>query len=352
MADSGSTCQTVDTDAKPYKLSELFNCGWKIFEEVDTTNEAIGSNSVQVKIKRGIKALEDVTRMVDELQLFSSNELLEEMATTDMKYLLLPALLGGLTMKLTNRDSRLKIVNMAREYFHDFLRRCKEYHVSDFRLPKSLTDEESISSSATTKSTASTSSSDLVAMAVQRQAKIERYRQKKMTEDRLVEVKKAVDSETADEEVVRDFYLLNVKKWINIALEEIDSIDQELEILKGMDIPAGPPQCKHPSRPPMKPFVLTKDAIQAQVFGAGYPSLATMTVDDWYEQHQKRGVLPDQGVPKRVAVEENVDAKDHEDEMKEKQVENDDEEAMVKARNWDDWKDSHRRGYGNRKNMG
>lgn len=103
-------------------------------------------------------------------------------------------------------------------------------------------------------------------MAVQRQAKIERYRQKKMTEDRLVEIKKAVDSEKADEEVVRDFYLLTVKKWINIALEETDSIDQELEILKRMDIPTGVPKCKHPPRPPMKPFVLTKDAVQVRTW--------------------------------------------------------------------------------------
>lgn len=35
-----------------------------------------------------------------------------------------------------------------------------------------------------------------------------------------------------------------------------------------------------------------------RVFGAGYPSLATMTVHDWYNQHQKRGVLPDQGIAK------------------------------------------------------
>lgn len=86
------------------------------------------------------------------------------------------------------------------------------------------------------------------------------------------------------------------------------------------------------------------------MFGAGYPSLPTMTVDDWYEQHQKRGVLPDQGMHKRVVVEES--AEDHDGEMKDKQGENDDEEALVKARNWDEWKDSHRRGYGNRKSMG
>lgn len=91
---------------------------------------------------------------------------------------------------------------------------------------------------------------------------------------------------------------------------------------------------------------------QAQVFGAGYPSLPTMTVDDWYEQHRKHGALPDQGIPRKVAVEDESDAKEREEEEKEKKAEQDDEESLLKARNWDDWKDTHRRGYGNRQNMG
>lgn len=91
---------------------------------------------------------------------------------------------------------------------------------------------------------------------------------------------------------------------------------------------------------------------QAKVFGAGYPSLATMSVDEWYEQHRKHGAMPDQGIPSRVVVEKDTDAKDMEEEDKEKKAENDDEESLLKARNWDDWKETHRRGYGNRHNMG
>lgn len=34
------------------------------------------------------------------------------------------------------------------------------------------------------------------------------------------------------------------------------------------------------------------------MFGAGYPSLASMTVNDWYDQHRKLGALPDQGIAK------------------------------------------------------
>lgn len=114
--------------------------------------------------------------------------------------------------------------------------------------------------------------SDLVSMAEQRQAKIERYRQKKELEARLSDVRRAVDSGQADEEVSRDFYLLNVRRWITVCLDEIESIDQEVEILKKMDgLKQGaakqPPQ---PVRPPMKPFILTKDAVQVRLWASWF----------------------------------------------------------------------------------
>ncbi|XP_055973319.1 immunoglobulin-binding protein 1-like isoform X2 [Sorex fumeus] len=101
---------------------------------------------------------------------------------------------------------------------------------------------------------------------------------------------------------------------------------------------------------------------EARVFGAGYPSLASMTVSDWYEQHRRCGALP--GAPGRAhaapsgrrgaarPAEEEREGKDDDDEEEE-----DDEEARTRrsrrrAREWDDWKDTHPKGYGNRQNMG
>ncbi|KAM9356550.1 immunoglobulin-binding protein 1 [Symphorus nematophorus] len=347
-----------DEDAQPPKLSDLLDGGWKIFEEVDSTDEPLGSNSVQVRVKRGLAMLEEASRMAAQLELFSRNEELEEVATVDLKYLLLPALLGALSLKQTSRDKRLEIVLTARAYFMDFLTRCKEYNVSRFELPKNPGRDNTSPDEASENGLSTAASvprpADLVSMAAQRQAKIERYRQKKQLESRLSDVRRAVDSGQADDEVLRDFYLLNVQRWVTVSLEEIESIDQEAEILKKMDglKQGGAQQPAQPARPPMKPFILTKDAVQAQVFGAGYPSLPTMTVDDWYEQHRKHGVLPDQGIPRRVAVDEDTDAQEREEEEKEKKAERDDEESLMKARNWDDWKDTHRRGYGNRQNMG
>ncbi|KAK2903780.1 immunoglobulin-binding protein 1 [Channa argus] len=356
-ADSDGVRQASNVGTEPTKLSDLLDRGWKIFEEVDRTNEPLASTSIQVKVKRGVNMLEEASRMVAQIDLFSRNEELEEVATADLKYLLLPALLGALTMKQTSRDKRLDTVQTARAYYIDFLRRSKEYSVSQFELPKTVNEDTSpddTSENEIPKSKSVPGASDLFAMAAQRQSKIERYRQKKELEARLSDVQKAVDSGQADDEVTRDFYLLNIRRWITVSLEEIESIDQEMEILKKMDFlkqneTKQPPR---PGRPPMKPFILTKDAVQAKVFGAGYPSLPTMTVDDWYEQHSKHGVLPDQGMPRRIAVEEDSDEKEREEEEKERQAENDDEESLQKARNWDDWKDDHRRGYGNRQNMG
>ena len=41
----------------------------------------------------------------------------------------------------------------------------------------------------------------------------------------------------------------------------------------------------------MKPFILTRDAVQAQVFGAGYPSIPTMTLDEFYQKELREGKI-------------------------------------------------------------
>ncbi|XP_059406494.1 immunoglobulin-binding protein 1 isoform X2 [Carassius carassius] len=333
------------------RLSDLLDRGWKLFEEVDTTNEPSSSTAVQVKVKRAIMQLEEATRMVNQLVLFSHNEALEEISTADLKYLLLPALLGALTMKQVNPSKRLEYMQAARIYFMDFLQRCKDYDVCSFQLPRASENTADTPPEEQTNPAVlmPASQPDLIAMATQRQAKIERFMQRKETEAKLSEIRGLVESGLADEEVVREFYLLHVRRWITLAIEEIDSINQEMEILKRMELfKQSAPQPSPPKRPPMKPFILTKDAVQAKVFGAGYPSLSTMTVDEWYDQHQRQGCLPDQGIPRSA----DVDIEEDERAERERKEENDDEEALQKARDWDDWKDTHRRGYGNRKNMG
>lgn len=41
-----------------------------------------------------------------------------------------------------------------------------------------------------------------------------------------------VEGGQADEDQIREFYTLQIRKWINTSLEEIESIDQEMVILR------------------------------------------------------------------------------------------------------------------------
>ncbi|XP_063793169.1 immunoglobulin-binding protein 1 [Pseudophryne corroboree] len=337
----------AESESEVPKLSELLEKGWRILEKVEGSSEPAAARAVQDKVKQGLAVLEQATRMVAQLDLFSSNEDLDEISSSDIRYLLLPALLGALTLKQVGLSHRLQHLEVARSYFLDFLKRCHEYKVSSFNLP---TEQEGApqGEQESVHQTCSTAPPNLTAMALKRQAKIERYKQRKELENRLSSIHESVRSGTADEEQVREFYLLQLQRWVCTALEEIESIDQELpmvkarEMMKGVEISQRP----RPTRPPMKPFILTRDALQAKVFGAGYPSLPTMTVDDWYEQHLSKQVLPDQGVFNKTTDEDQEAAE------KERKEEEDDPETLQKARNWDDWRDTHPRGYGNRKNMG
>uniref|UniRef100_A0A8C0EAD7 IGBP1 protein n=1 Tax=Bubo bubo TaxID=30461 RepID=A0A8C0EAD7_BUBBB len=255
----------------------------------------------------------------------SENEELEEIASADLKYLLLPALLGALTLKQVDLSRRLEHLESARAHFWRFLKLCRSYGLGSFHPPPAAPS--------------------LVAMASSRQAKIERYKQKKELENRLASMRTFVEGGQADEDQIREFYILQIQKWINTSLEEIESIDQEMVILRSRGTSSAPPHgTSRQARAPLKPFILTRDAAQAKVFGAGYPGLPTMTVDDWYEQRRRQGVVAGQSAPQR--------APELQKQQQEKKEEEDDEEALQKARNWDDWKDTHPRGYGNRQNVG
>ncbi|NXL48543.1 IGBP1 protein, partial [Podilymbus podiceps] len=334
------------------RLAELLATGRRLWEEVETGAEpSSGAPAVQDKVRQGLDALQRAAAMVAQLELFSENEELEEIASADMKYLLLPALLGALTLKQVDLSRRLEHLESARAHFWRFLKLCRSYGLGSFHLPPSSPPGEEDDGSASPGGPAAQPS--LVAMASSRQAKIERYKQKKELENRLASMRTFVECGQADEDQIREFYKLQIQKWINTSLEEIESIDQEMVILRSRDAvkqaSAPPHGTSRQVRAPLKPFILTRDAAQAKVFGAGYPGLPTMTVDDWYEQRSRQGVVSGQSAPQRAP---GITDEELQKQQQEEKEEEEDEEALQKARNWDDWKDTHPRGYGNRQNMG
>lgn len=79
--------------------------------------------------------------LVSELGVFSSNETFDEIPTTAVKFLLLPVLLGSLSLKRTDVE-RLHVLRLADAYFRDFVKRCKQYELIDIELPDNQNDED------------------------------------------------------------------------------------------------------------------------------------------------------------------------------------------------------------------
>ena len=96
-----------------------------------------------------------------------------------------------------------------------------------------------------------------------------------------------------DEEVLRDHALSLLRLWVYRCQDHVRSIDQEVELLEGMrkrggakgseTAPLDPPRLIKP----FKPVVITKEMLQSKVFGAGYPSLPVMSVEEFYDQKYK-----------------------------------------------------------------
>lgn len=217
--------------------------------------------------------------------LFSSNESVEEVATSDLKFFLLPVLLGDLSLKLNSED-RLNILNVAEVYFKDFLQRCKEYTVGGVDIPDvGDLDVEEVPRHP--------GPMGFEEMARQREEKIRKFREAKDLESKLLELKNALENPSSDETVARDYYLLLIKKFIFSSIEELKSIAQEKPIVEhiartrrgGSETKKPPPHVHKP----LKPIIITRDAAQKAVYGLGYPSIPAMTVEELMDQRMRDG---------------------------------------------------------------
>uniref|UniRef100_A0A1B6DT47 Immunoglobulin-binding protein 1 n=1 Tax=Clastoptera arizonana TaxID=38151 RepID=A0A1B6DT47_9HEMI len=342
------------------KLSDLYDEAYSLYEEIQQTDQPTNSGIIQHKIQTAIKFLEGVTQRVSIANIFSTNENVEEVATCDLKFFLLPFLLGNLILKLSSKE-RNNIVQTADIYFRDFIQRCKDYSIVDIDIPEP-TESVEINNLAVAKQMNSPSL-DLASAAKSRASKIQRYNEQKALLNEIKELKKRLNSASTDDEIRRKYYLTSIKSAVSDSIVELDSLSTEKNLLKYMEkikkdesLDVNKVKEKIFKPKPLVPVIITRDEIQKKVFGAGYPSLATMSVQDFYDQRVREGIFPSVDAIKMkslqdMANKENADLiKEREEEEKEMKIENDDEETLATARSLDDYKDTHKRGEGNRYN--
>lgn len=305
------------------------------------------------------------------------------MTTAHLKYLLLPALLGDLSLRCLTYE-RLEMLQHAETYYRDFIRRLNEYQVCDLpHLARGGSDkdenEEEGSSQGKLKR------DPLVSSAIFRDSKINRYKESRRLEEALTGLKVLLaeqkeDPSKIDEDVERRFYLTLIRLWLGRVVDELASIELEKPMAKmhlasvaagssadasGSSNP-GKPHSHHrnpfvaPKPKPKPPIIITRDAAQKAVFGIGYPAYPTMTVEEFISGKEADGSLAFQD--SRVYgnslydwandPEKKVAEEVSEEERKERLEEADDPVELARRRRMDDWKDEHRRGEGNRHNMG
>ncbi len=242
----------------------------------------------------GIRLMEESTKLVNELSLFSSNESVEEISTKNIKYLLLPAILADFTIKLQSVDNRLDLIKKAEIYFKDFIQRLNDYQICDIEVKRS--DD---SPNETPNDSRLMSRPSLESAAVNRNQKINRYKEGKELDFKLKEFREQLSQTkgSVDDEILRDYYLTLLKRWINYSLDELNSIETEKPILEHMS------QMKnlafdHKKEPkiksekiPLKPIIITRDQIQKKVYGLGYPSIPTVSIDEFVNKKLEEGTL-------------------------------------------------------------
>uniref|UniRef100_A0A6V7IQZ5 TAP42-like family protein n=1 Tax=Bracon brevicornis TaxID=1563983 RepID=A0A6V7IQZ5_9HYME len=348
-------------------LSNLFDSALELFNSLDKNQEPTNSLDVQIQVKKCMKMLEDATKLVSMADMFSNNEEFDEIPTENVKYFLLPALLGSLAIKICDRSHRMHYVNVSEVYFYDFLERVKSYKITDVEIPhkkcSTKKDDESAENQVETLRAGGTNMEMIKQMVNTREAKLKRFKEEKELKEQLEILQKAMKNTNIDDETVRKYFVTLIQSYVMKAIDEINSLAQEREILTYMEKmkkEGGSEDSKkskdyHP--PKLQPIIITKNDIQKQVFGAGYPSLPVMTVEEFYEKKIADGEWTANSGPAQSgkSLQDMADAQDSsadtpEDLDKEKKIENDDEEYLMQQRAMDEYKDNHKRGWGNRHN--
>lgn len=331
---------------------------------------------------------EQATVIVNQVNMFSPNEQIDEVSTESLPFMLLPYFLGKLTTKV-NKPNSTEMIDLGEIYFKDHLQRCQEYELCD--APKKKADKDNKTDAAQQKS----EQRELIEAAYNRNDKIAQYRKMKEIEEYMAKMRNAVKNKTADEEVRREFFLKYLQKSIIDSKQELESlhvmkqmVQMRLERLSaGESAPSFNPAAVQQPRPavlehghshggghnhdhhhhhhhqappkpkPLQPFIITRNATQKAVFGLGYPSLPVMSVDEFYQQRVDEGIFPDAQKMAKINQEKAIaaarDPNEQEDEEKaaeELQQEADDPEYLARRRRMDEYKDVVRRGDGNRHN--
>jgi len=290
------------------------------------------------------------------LRLFSPNEELDDINTADLKFLLVPYLLAEVTAATRDMESRLSSLKRALVYWRAFSADCQRLqvaHADDLRA-------------------IDRSPEDALDPASKREEKIDRYKRCKELDQKaayLFSKKREVCGDefhwgaggSFDEDMERELVLALLGRAVASVPDQISSTEQELPLLEMMMARGGPGTGPIERPPPAEKPMIVRIQDKAElnklyremVFQCPY-ELPTVTLAEVAEAEMAE-------MHEREAAKFHHDRRSGADEADrwwsgDRQGAREDaeeEQKIYKDRDWDDWKDDHPWGSGNKNtNMG
>ncbi|KAI0401012.1 TAP42-like family protein [Xylaria palmicola] len=328
----------------------------------------------QEDVAAALKSYEECIHIIDKISLFSRNESLEDISTSDLPYLLVLYHVAELLQKVSASSplERKRILASTREAYEKFLHLLDSYSILSPQDSKLFAE---YNTDPTDFSTISTKDPN-----ARRNAKIANFKAEKQLKQRLAYMRNSPRylEDGGDEEAVRELYLANVALSVHMTFQGLEGINREAEVLAQAPIPLIPhhttvqederrrkeaieneaysEKLDAPLRlqagfkgpllskegKPLRPFTLVgnRQELQRGVFRPGH-NLPTMSIDEYLEEERRRGGI----------IEGGGEASGRQPEPDEDNMDKADEETM-KARAWDEFKEANPRGSGNTLNRG
>ena len=275
-------------------------------------------------IENSLRLANNLKEYIRREALFSNNELIEDIPTESIQLLLVPFYQASILTKITDLERRKTNLEFAESYIDEFLTLLDNYRLT----PEDFKEKRKNMTQPT------------------REQKSLAFKAKKELENSI----KTLETQSLDD--CRDLYIKELELAAIQSIENLDFIKLELQMLSMRDLPRPEPL---PYKPPqivkidesnvhMMPRIISgsqdlaaiKESLKANVFTQrNAPSMTIEEYGDWaLKEMKQREKLSKENASQQV--EYNSD----DDEQR--------EEKRKKDSSWDNWKDDHEKGAGNR----
>ncbi|KAJ7286192.1 TAP42-like protein [Mycena rebaudengoi] len=368
-------------------------------------NQSAFEQSTQDLIRSSLADLKSLSARILGLSLFSPNEILEDISTRDLVYLLVPFALAEVQgrVRATENDERIILLTQSQKYLTEFISHLENYEI----IPE---NERTLHTQDPAK---------IRDPASRRELKIKQYQREKDLRARIETVRKRrgqtpvegemesdfdliasllpqgpqaeEDEEDSESEaLLRETTLLLLRLCHAQAHSQLLSLSQELDLLR--NAPPTPPQppprseddrrgkeraaesdmwkldaprgadgkgpLLDPEGKPLRPFTLLPSGssdrarLAAQVFGPGH-RLPTMSIDEYLQIEQERGNFISGGGPASQTALTTSEQLELDSEMDGTRDGAEKEETKrLKDENWARFTDENPKGAGNTMNRG